>query len=206
MQLPHDHPSDLLPGVILAGGRATRMGGGDKGLLSLGDGPMLAHVITRLAPQVGPLALNANGDPARFAAFGLPVLADEVAGFPGPLAGILAAMDWAAAQGAEQVLTAAADTPFLPLDLAVRLRAAKAPVALAKTASGLHPTFGLWPVALRASLADAIASGTRKVAAWALGEGAVAVRFDDTPLDPFFNINTPQDLAKARGHLAGNRP
>ena len=108
-------------GVILAGGLATRMGGGDKGLLALGDRPLLAHVIDRLAPQVAGLALNANGDPARFAGFGLPVLGDSIAGFPGPLAGVLAGLDWAAGQGTECIVTAAADTPFFPRDLVARL-------------------------------------------------------------------------------------
>ncbi len=197
-------------GVILAGGLARRMGGGDKALLDVGGQPMLAHVIRRLAPQVAGVVLNANGDAARFAGFGLPVLPDSVAGFPGPLAGVLAGMDWAARQGASHVVTAAADTPFLPGDLVARLGAAAdavhEPIALAATASGLHPTFGLWPVSLRADLRLALEAGTRKVAAWALGEGAARATFPDSPHDPFFNINTPQDLAEARLRLARNAP
>lgn len=195
-------------GVILAGGLASRMGGGDKALIELAGMPMLGHVIARLTPQVAGLALNANGDPGRFAAFGLKVLADPVPGYPGPLAGVLAGMDRAAREGASHVVTAAADTPFLPTDLVVRLmagaQAARAPIALAATASGLHPTFGLWAVSLHDDLRQALGAGTRKAGAWALERGAVRVPFETTPLDPFFNINTPQDLAEARARLTGD--
>jgi molybdopterin-guanine dinucleotide biosynthesis protein A len=199
------------PGVILAGGRATRMGGGDKGLKPLGDGTLLSHVIARLGPQVGGLALNANGDPARFSAFGLPVLADGVADFPGPLAGVLAGLDWAAAQGAEAIVTAAADTPFFPRDLAARLedaaRQAGTRLALAATpdADGRlerHPTFGLWPVALREDLRAALEGGLRKIVAWTDRHGAATAAFAATPFDPFFNVNTPEDLAQAGALLA----
>ena len=194
-------------GVILAGGRATRMGGGDKAMLKLGGRPMLARVVDRLGPQVAGLALNANGDAARFAGFGLPVVADSVAGYPGPLAGVLAGLDWAAGQGATHLVSAAVDTPFLPEDLVARLqRAAEighAPIALAETADGLHPTFGLWPVALRDDLRLALETGTRKVAAWAEGQGAAHAAFADRPLDPFFNVNTPEDLSAAEAMLAG---
>lgn len=193
-------------GVILAGGQATRMGGGDKALLDLGGAPMLAHVIRRFAPQVAGLALSANGDPARFASFGLPVLPDTLPGFPGPLAGVLAGLDWAAREGASHIVTAAADTPFLPGNLVASLVAAAErahePIALAATASGLHPTFGLWPVSMRDDLRLALEAGTRKVAAWALGQGAARAIFGDVPDDPFFNINTPDDLALARSRLA----
>ncbi|WP_281840884.1 molybdenum cofactor guanylyltransferase MobA [Sinisalibacter aestuarii] len=196
-------------GVILAGGQATRMGGGDKALLDLGGTPMLAHVIRRLRPQVAGLALNANDDPARFAGFGLPVLPDSLPGFPGPLAGVLAGLDWAAREGASHIVTAAADTPFLPTGLVSTLGAAAkrehAPIALAATSSGLHPTFGLWPVSLRDDLRLALEAGARKVAAWALGQGAARADFPDTPQDPFFNVNTPEDLALARARLAGGR-
>ena len=199
-----------LVGIILAGGRATRMGGADKALIPLGGAPMLAHVIRRLAPQVQALAINANGDPARLAAFALPVLPDPVPGFPGPLAGILVGMRWGAREGASHIVTAAADTPFLPLDLTYRLLAAatagREPIALAETASGLHPTFGLWPVTLADDLALALAAGTRKVAAWALGEGTARARFADQPHDPFFNVNTPDDLETAESILTGSRP
>ena len=134
-------------GVILAGGQSSRMGGGDKGLLHLGGRPILSHVIERLSPQVADLALNANGDPARFGPFGLPVIADSVPGFAGPLAGVLAGLDWAASQGAETIVTAAADTPFFPADLVPRLLMAcegmDTSLALAASPDGRHPTFGI---------------------------------------------------------------
>lgn len=201
-----------IPGVILAGGRATRMGGGDKGLLPLGDATLLDHVIARLKPQCAALALSANGDPARFSRLGLPVLADPLPDQPGPLAGILAGLDWAAGQGVEAIVTAAADTPFLPRDLTVRLReaalAAGAPVALAATpdetgAPRRHPTFGLWSVSLREDLRAELAGGARKVAAWADRHGAATALFQADPFDPFFNVNTPADMARARELLSG---
>lgn len=190
-----------LPAVILAGGLSSRMGGGDKVLLDLHGQPLLAHVIARLAPQVGPLAINANGDPARFARFGLPVLADSLPDFPGPLAGVLAAMDWAAGLGAASVLTAAGDTPFPPHDLAARLQAAGAQgLALAadRDSAGearLHPTFGLWPTALREDLRAALAEGLRRPRQWAARHQAGTAIFDGP--EPFFNINTAADLAHA---------
>jgi molybdopterin-guanine dinucleotide biosynthesis protein A len=172
------------------------MGGGDKGLLPLGGSTVLGHALGRLRPQAGPLALNANGDPARFAALGLPVLPDSVAGRPGPLAGVLAAMDWAAGMGAERVLTAAADTPFLPADLVARL-SERPGIVLAATPGPLrHPTFGLWPVALREDLRAALARGVRKVVAWTDRHGAAEALFPDEAA--FFNVNTPEDLARAR--------
>lgn len=194
-------------GVILAGGLATRMGGGDKALLPLGGRPMLAHVIERLRPQVAGIVLNANGDPARFSAFGLPVIADPVPDFPGPLAGVLAGLNRAVDAGAARIATVAADTPFLPHDLVARLDAeagADDSIALAATASGLHPTFGLWPVSLRAALARDLAGGVRRVGAWAESMGARRVLFRDLPVDPFFNINTPDDLTRAEELLAGD--
>ena len=198
-------------GVILAGGLATRMGGGDKGLLRLGGKSLLGHVVDRFAPQVAGLALNANGDAARFAGLGLPVLADSVAGNPGPLAGVLAGLDWAADKGRSHIVTAAADTPFLPPDLVPRLllaaETAGAPIALAATRDATRgvlrqPTIGLWPVALRDDLRAALAGGLRKVVLWADGHGAASAVFPDAPFDPFFNINTPEDLARAEGMLA----
>jgi molybdopterin-guanine dinucleotide biosynthesis protein A len=186
------------------------MGGGDKGLLPLGDMTLLDHVVHRLGCQVSQLALNANGDPARFARFGLPVLGDSVAGLPGPLAGVLAGLDWAAEEGHVAIVTAAADTPFLPEDLVVRLcnaaETAGAPIALAATSSGRHPTFGLWPVALREDLRRALGTGTRKVMDWADRHGAATAMFPDTPVDPFFNVNTPEDLAQAQARLARDEP
>ena len=185
-------------GVILAGGLATRMGGGDKGLLPLGDSTILGHVIDRLGPQVAGLALNANGDPARFAGLGLPVLADSIDGFAGPLSGVLAGLDWAATQGASHIVTAAADTPFLPADLVARLTRAGGAQGLALAASpgGRQPTFGLWPVALRDDLRAALTGGLRKVILWTGQHGAGTAEFPDDAA--FFNVNTPQDLATAR--------
>lgn len=188
-------------GVILAGGLATRMGGGDKGLLPLGGRCILDHVIDRLEPQVDRLALNANGDAARFARFGLPVLCDSVEGFAGPLAGVLAGLDWAAHEGADHVVTAAADTPFFPADLVPRLilaaETAGKPIALARTAEGRHPTFGLWPVALRDDLRAALEGGLRKVVLWTDRHGTADCAFPVAGFDPFFNVNTPEDLARA---------
>ena len=196
-----------VPAVILAGGLARRMGGGDKGLLPLGGRPVLEHVIHRLAPQVAALAINANRDPRRFAAFGLPVLADPVEGRPGPLAGILAAMAWAAERGTDRVLTVAADTPFLPTDLVARLVQAHSErgsdITLAATVGGnaivRHPTIGIHRTALRDDLRAALARGTRRVTDWTDAQGASVVLFDEP--GAFFNINTPQDLATAQAML-----
>lgn len=208
-------------GVILAGGLATRMGGGDKGLLPLGDSTILDHVITRLAPQVRKIALNANGDPTRFAATGLPVLPDPIPGYGGPLVGVLAGLDWAAGEGADTIVTVAADTPFFPHDLVARLTEATkgmaAPLALAATprsdgertksmsSSGLvrHPTFGLWPVALRHDLRRALEDGLHKVVLWTERHDGREAVFE-VGKDPFFNVNTPADLARAQ-QIAGAR-
>lgn len=206
-------------GVILAGGLATRMGGGDKCLLPLGGAPILRHVIDRLAPQVGAMALNANGDPARFDGFGLPVVADSIDGFAGPLAGVLAGLDWAAEQGADTIVTVAADTPFFPSDLTpVLMQAAEGmahPLVLAATPRGdevtksmsrsgaiRHPTFGLWPVALRDDLRAALEDGLKKVVLWTDRHGGREAHFDVSGHDPFFNINTPEDLALAESRHA----
>ena len=193
-------------GVILAGGQATRMGGGDKGLLPLGSGTVLSHVIDRLSPQVADLALNANGNPARFAHLGLPVLPDSIEGFAGPLAGVLAGLDWAAEQGATHIVTAAADTPFFPGDLVPQLLAASedAPIALARTENGRHPTFGLWPTALRDDLRRALQGGVRKVVQWTDTHGTAYADFPSNTFDPFFNVNTPEDLAEARRLLGAS--
>ena len=195
----------LPSGTILAGGLARRMGGGDKGLLAIGDRTMLEHVIERFAPQVGELALNANGDEARFAKFDLPVLADPVAGYAGPLAGVLAGLDWAAGRGIANIVTVAADTPFLPADLVDRLLDAAAvqgrQIALACTATGLHPTFGLWPVALRDDLKTALSEGVRKVVDWTDRHGVARAEFPVGEFDPFFNVNTPEDLGLAQDYL-----
>lgn len=192
-------------GVLLAGGLARRMGGGDKGLAWLGGEPLLAHVIRRIGPQVASLALNANGDPVRFAGFGLPVLADTVPGHPGPLAGVLAGMIWAKAQGAGQVLTVPTDAPFLPRDLVERLAAAAAPVAVATSGDWTHPTVSLWSVELAAALESALRAGTRKVMDFQAAHGAVAVDWPMQPYDPFFNVNTPADVAAAETMLSSVR-
>lgn len=195
-------------GVILAGGQATRMGGGDKGLRPLGQTTVLGHVIARLEAQVSGLALNANGDAARFD-LGLPVLPDSVPGFAGPLAGVLAGMDWAATQGADMIVTAAADTPFFPCDLVPRLQLTgegmDLPLVLAGTRQEdrlvRHPTFGLWPVALRDDLRGALNGGLRKVVLWTDRHNGRVAEFPSLAFDPFFNINTPQDLAQAEQML-----
>lgn len=197
-------------GVILAGGRATRMGGGDKGLLPLGNGTLLGYVIDRLDPQVDGLALNANGDPARFQHLGLPVLADSIEGFAGPLAGVLAGLDWAAAHGADTIVTAAADTPFFPADLVPQLLLASEgmehPLVLAATPDAKrgairHPTFGLWPVALREDLRAGLKAGLRKVVLWTEKHHGREAVFPTSHFDPFFNVNTPEDLAAAEALL-----
>jgi molybdenum cofactor guanylyltransferase len=193
-----------LPAVILAGGRATRMGGGDKGLRVVAGKRLIDHVIARLAPQCAPIAINANGDPARLAEFGLPVLADSLPDHPGPLAGVLAGLDWAASLGAPAIITAAADTPFFPPDLAVRLVAHAGPTGLCLAASAdpsgkMHrqPTFGLWPVALRDDLRRALTGGLRKIVLWTDSHNAGTATFSSQPFDPFFNINTPDDIIAA---------
>lgn len=200
----------MIGGVILAGGLSRRMGGGDKCLLPLGGRPMLALVIERLAPQVDRLALNANGEAARFAAFGLPVVADSVAGHAGPLAGVLAGLDWAAGQGIEAIVTAAGDTPFFPPTLAAELRAAAvasgAPLAVAMSDDAQrghapHPTFGYWSTALRADLRAALDGGVRRVVDWTARHGPAQATFRGAP-EPFFNVNTPSDLLRAEAMLA----
>ncbi|MEM9765999.1 MAG: molybdenum cofactor guanylyltransferase MobA [Pseudomonadota bacterium] len=199
-----------IAGVILAGGLARRMGGGDKALLEVAGQPLLGHVIARLAPQVEALALNANGDAARFERFALPVLADTVEGFAGPLAGVLAGMRWAAEAGYTHVASAAGDTPFFPPDLVARLSAAlgeRDRIAIAATEDprrgGLaeHPTFGLWPVDLADDLEAALKGDMRKVIVWASRHGCARAVFPEGAAMPFFNVNTPEDLAEA-GRLA----
>ena len=194
-------------GVILAGGLARRMGGGDKSLLSLGAScRVLDLVIARLGAQVDQMVLNANGDPARFGEFGLPVVADSLDGFLGPLAGVLAGLDYAAEHGFDHIVSVAADTPFFPADLVSALGSASShmdvPIALAATKIEggkivRHPTFGLWPVALREDLRSALQDGLRKVVLWTDQHGAETHVFESGDTDPFFNINTPEDLELA---------
>jgi molybdenum cofactor guanylyltransferase len=193
-----------IPGVLLAGGLARRMGGGDKPMRTIGGRTILERVIARLAPQCDGLILNANGDPARFAAFGLPVIADSVADFPGPLAGILAALDWMAANRPEVslVLSAAGDCPFLPRDLVSRLHdpLVKENAQLAVAASGgqSHPVIGLWSVSLREELRRAlVVEDVRKIDRWTARYKLATVNWPTEPLDPFFNANTVEDIAEA---------
>lgn len=197
-----------IPGVILAGGQARRMGGGDKPLQPLGSRPLLAHVIDRLAPQVPALAISANGNPARFAAFGLPVLADSVADFPGPLAGILAGMEWARwlDPAIRDIVTVPGDAPFLPQDLVARLVAARdaagADIACAASAGQVHPVAALWPVRLHDALHQALDEGLRKVTDFTARHRLALAEFAADPVDPFLNVNTPDDLAAAERRLA----
>lgn len=195
------------PAIILAGGRAARMGGGDKCLLDLDGRPMLARIVARLAPQCGAMALNANGDPGRFAGFGLPVLPDSLPDRPGPLAGILAGMDWAASRGDRAVVTVAGDTPFFPPDLVERLveRLGQAGdgivLAAGRDRDGRvtdHPTFGLWPVALRDALHAFLTQGHRRVRGFAMAHAPATAVWNAAPADPFFNVNTPEDLERAQ--------
>lgn len=190
----------VIVGVILAGGRASRLGGGDKGLRPVGGRPILARIVARLEPQVDRLILNANGDPARFAFLGLEVVADGAPGLPGPLAGVLAGLDRAAELGAAAIVTVPGDAPFVPGDLAARLAAA-GPFAMATGPDGRrHPTFGRWPVAQREALAAGIAAGARRVGDWMAGKGAVEAPFPEA--DGFLNVNAPEDLAAAEAVAA----
>jgi molybdopterin-guanine dinucleotide biosynthesis protein A len=192
------------PGILLAGGLARRMGGGDKPMRTIAGRTILDRVIARLGTQCDCLILNANGDPARFARFGLPVIADSVADFPGPLAGILAGLDWAATNrpDAGWVLSAAADCPFLPRDLVARLHQARieqnAQGAVAASGGQSHHVIGLWNVGLREELRHALTSeGVRKVERWMTRYQIATVTWPAEPLDPFFNANTVDDLAEA---------
>lgn len=201
---------ERIAGVILAGGLARRMGGGDKGELLLGGKSILAHVIERLRPQVEALAINANGDPERFSAYGLPVLPDSIEGSPGPLAGVLAGLDWGRSLGFSHIVTAPTDTPFLPRDLTARLKRAAeaAPVELAAAASGgrAHPVIGLWPCRLADDLRQALGQGTRKVDEWTVRHGVAVAEFGQGALDPFFNVNRPDDLQEAEALLRRSVP
>lgn len=190
-------------GIILAGGQARRMGGGDKGRLKLGAKSLLERVLSRLELQVSSIALNANGNAERFSDLGLAVVADSIYGYTGPLAGVLAGLDWAQSNGDNLIVTVAADTPFFPLDLVSQLmkvgNGMTAPLVLSATRdrSGniwRHPTFGLWPVSLRNDLRDSLEAGLRKVVDWTEKHQAREVVFETVPFDPFFNINTPKDL------------
>ncbi len=202
-----------IAGVVLAGGQSTRMGGGDKCLRDLGGRPILAHILDRARPQVAALVLNANGDPARFASFGLPVIADTVEGYAGPLAGVLAGLDWAAANApaAKWVASFASDAPFFPKDLVARLHAAvdgeQADLACAASGGQSHPVFGLWRVDLREALRDAmVREKIYKVDRWTARYRLATVEYQAVPVDPFFNANRPDDLDAARRQLEQTSP
>ena len=208
-----------ITGVVLAGGQSRRMfpdhpGGGDKSLRDLCGQPMLAHVLQRFGPQVNRVILNANGDPRRFEAFTLPVVADPIGGFAGPLAGVLAGMTWCIenSTGSTHIATVSADAPFIPVDLVSRLAEALTSrpqsIAIARSDGELHPVIGVWPVLHAVDLRRALAAGTRKVLAWTDSHGTVAVDFPFTQIagrqiDPFFNANHPEELAEACRLLRG---
>jgi molybdopterin-guanine dinucleotide biosynthesis protein A len=186
------------------------MGGGEKGLQLLAGQSMISRVIGRIAPQVNALSINANSDPARYEHFGLPVLPDTVSGHVGPLAGVLTGLEWASTlPGVTHVVSAATDTPFLPLDLVARFSALAGAerIVIARSDGNRHPVFGLWPVALRQDLAGWLAtSDTMKVLAWVHRHDFAFCDFEageDGSPDPFFNANTPEELAEAEAFLAG---
>ncbi|MGC1464415.1 MAG: molybdenum cofactor guanylyltransferase MobA [Pseudolabrys sp.] len=193
-------------GLVLAGGLARRMGGGDKARLEIGGVTILDRVLATLSAQCTGIIINANGDPARFADTGLTVIADDVPGFAGPLAGILAGLDWLAAQdnGVEWMLTVPGDCPFLPDDLVECLHAARrkmgtgVPLACARSGEWRHPVVGLWPVALRGDLRHALVDeDLRKIEVWTGRHGVAVADWPDEPIDPFFNVNTPEDARRA---------
>ncbi len=200
-------------GVVLAGGLARRMGGGDKARRRIGGRSILERALARLRPQCVDLILNANGNPARFGDTGLVVVPDSVPDFAGPLAGILAGLDWAAAHAPEtnEIVTVPGDCPFLPDDLVARLTAARArertPLACARSGDWRHPVVGLWPVHLRTDLRKAlIEEGTRKIESWTARHGVAIADWPATPFDPFFNVNTPEDVAEAERIAAQLQP
>ena len=196
-----------IAGLLLAGGGARRMGGGDKCLRHLGGRPLLAHVIERLRDQVGEMILNANGDGSRFDEFGLPVVADTIPGMAGPLAGILTGMEWLRANrpDIQMMLSIPTDGPFLPLDLCSRLAAAKgaARIACARSGGRAHPPISLWDVDLADDLRRAMEKEEmRKIDLWTARHALVHVHWPAEPFDPFFNANRPEDLARAEALLA----
>ena len=199
-------------GLVLAGGLARRMGGGDKALLNIGGETILDRVLARLGPQCTRVILNANGDPSRFARSKLPVVADDIPDFAGPLAGILAGLDWLAANepATEWMASVPGDCPFAPRDLVARLHAARSaegtPLACAKSGDWRHPVAGLWPVTLRADLRRALTDeGLHKIEIWTGRHGVAIAEWPDRPVDPFFNVNRPEDLAEAERLAAQHR-
>jgi molybdopterin-guanine dinucleotide biosynthesis protein A len=208
-QHPIEPPMTNTPAMILAGGRGMRMGARDKALCRLHDNTLLDHGLARLNAQCAPISLNANGDLTRFSQFDVQVVPDPLEGHLGPLSGILAAMEWAAGLGHEAVITTAVDTPFFPRDLAHRLTSERTEgkIALAGTrdATGklwMHPTFGIWPTDARDQLRADLLAGTRKVTQWTKAQNAETIVFDTSTFDPFFNINTPEDLEQAERLMA----
>jgi len=196
-------------GVVLAGGLARRMGGGDKARLRIGKETILERVLARIRPQCAALIINANGDPGRFADTRLPVVPDSIPGFPGPLAGILAGLDWAAEQlpEATDLVSVPGDCPFLPGDLVARLKGARergrVPIACARSGEWRHPVIALWPIALRSDLRKALVEEeVRKIEAWTSRYGVAIADWPAEPIDPFFNVNTPDDAAAAERFVA----
>jgi molybdopterin-guanine dinucleotide biosynthesis protein A len=208
--------TERVVGVVLAGGRSSRMGGGDKCLLPLASQPVLAHVVDRLKSQVSDLIINANGDASRFADFGLTIIADSVAGLAGPLAGVHAGLEWVRenAPDVRYVVTVASDTPFFPSNLVHRFLAQlkdHPTLLVAASEEGVHPVIGLWPVAMAPQLEDSLKQGMRKVGAWTKDHGALEVFFAPVKVagrlvDPFFNINRPEELAEADALLRADTP
>lgn len=214
-RMPRGEPKSDVTGVVIAGGRSARMGFSEKALLDLAAQPMIAHVIERLRPQVGRMVINANGDPARFAPFGLPVVADAMQGQAGPLAGLEAALAWARRETpeADYVASVAADTPFIPSDLVAQLLAAivhqGATCAIASSGKEWTPITGVWSLALADTLAEALRRGVRAVHRFAAEQSCAVVEFQFVDMggkrvDPFFNVNTAEDLEKARALLAAH--
>ncbi len=200
----------VIAGVVLAGGLSTRMGGQDKCLLKLDGHSLLQHSINRLTPQVDLIAVNSNSDAVEYPNTGLPIVPDSFKGFAGPLAGVLSGMEWAAENGAHYIATVAADTPFFPENLVQVMRDSlkdqSGEIAIAETPAEdakfyNHPTFGLWPVALRDDLRQALEQGMRKVIQWAKPHGVAKATFSSDPFDPFFNVNRPEDFEKAQAFL-----
>lgn len=187
--------------MILAGGLARRLGGGDKAFRRVGRQTVMERLLDRLRPQVARVIINANGDPGRFAALGLAVVPDGLADNPGPLAGVLAGLDWAAENAPDLgwIVTVPGDAPFLPGDLVQRLHDARAAAGARMSCAGsggrTHPVVALWPVSLRHDLRAALAAGLRKVGAFT--QGAAIADWPADPIDPFFNVNTPEDLDAA---------
>jgi molybdopterin-guanine dinucleotide biosynthesis protein A len=208
--------SEPVAGILLAGGRSSRMGGGDKCLRLLGGRPVLARIIERLKPQVSCMVINANGEPSRFAEFRLPVVVDAISGFAGPLAGVHAGLEWVKANrpSIRYAATIATDTPFFPADLVRKFLGeaqGNSSLLIARSAEGVHPVIGLWPVSLAPVLEASLRRGEHAVGKWAAAHGAAEVFFPETeaggrPIDPFFNINRAEDLAHANALLGEKTP